>query len=263
MSPVFTIITVNYNGAEDLRHTLHSIFGQRFTDFESIVQDGGSNDNSMAVAESFLPNERLRIHSAPDDGIYDAMNRATAASRGKWIIYLNAGDVFHDADVLSRMQVLLESQPLGVVYGNVLGDYGDYRVRHQPAGIELLWLRKPYHHQAMFIYGELARNEPFDLGFKIVADHERGGRLFRRGIPFSYVDEMVATVDMKGGVSKERYFATTMESILVFKRHFYRLDRHLLHWLRLLRLVVVKNIPAGWRNWLRRLKNREAGTPHP
>lgn len=255
-SPVFTIISVNFNGAANLQQTLDSVFGQNFSDFESIVQDGGSTDNSVAVAEAFLPNERLRIHSTPDDGIYDAMNRATAASRGKWIIYLNAGDVFHDDEVLDRMQALLEDQPAGIVYGNVLGDYGDYRVRHQPADIELLWLRKPYHHQAMFISGELARNEPFDLDFKIVADHERACRLFRRGIPFHYVDEMVATVDMQGGVSKDRYFATTMESIRVFKRHFYRLDRHLLHWLRLLRLVVVKNIPAGWRNWLRRLKNK-------
>jgi glycosyltransferase involved in cell wall biosynthesis len=255
MRPFFTIITVNYNGAEELRCTLTSVFGQSFTNFESIVQDGGSGDDSVAVAESFLPEERLRIHSAADLGIYDAMNRATATSRGQWIIYLNAGDAFHDVDVLSRMHELLADRPPGVVYGNVLGEYGGYHIRHQPAGIELLWLRKPYHHQAMFISGELARGEPFDLDFRIVADHERACRLFRRGVPFGYVDELVATVDMRGGVSKDRYYATTMESIRVFKRHFYRIDRHLLHWLRLLRLVLVKNIPAGWRGRLRRLKH--------
>lgn len=257
MRPFFSVITINYNGAADLQRTLTSVFQQSFTDFESIVQDGGSKDGSVAAAESFLPDERLQIHSTADAGIYDAMNRATAASRGEWIIYLNAGDLFHDEEVLGRMQRTLVGSAPGIVYGNVLGDYGDYQVRHQPASIDLLWLRKPYHHQAMFIAGDLARKEPFDLNFKIVADHERGCRLFRRGIPFAYADEMIATVDMRGGVSKDRYFATTMESIRVFKRHFYRPDRHLLHWLHLLRLIVVKNLPAGWRNWLRRLKNGE------
>lgn len=255
MRPLFSVITINYNGAEDLQRTLSSVFRQSFTDFESIVQDGASKDGSVAVAESFLPDERLHIHSMPDKGIYDAMNRATAASRGEWLIYLNAGDIFHDDGVLSRMQAALVGSPPGIVYGNILGDYGDYQVRHQPASIDLLWLRKPYHHQAMFIAGDLARKEPFDLDFKIVADHERGSRLFRQGTPFKHVAEMIATVDMRAGISKDRYFATTMESIRVFKRHFYRPDRHLLHWLHLLRLTVVKNLPAGLRSRLRQLKN--------
>ncbi|MEM6771782.1 MAG: glycosyltransferase, partial [Bacteroidota bacterium] len=157
---MFTIITVAWNVADGLRQTLDSIFSQSYQDYECIVQDGGSTDGTLAVAQSFLPHDQLRVFSEKDGGIYDAMNRATEQSKGKWIIYLNAGDRFHDHKVLSRMQQRLKALPLGVVYGNVLGEYVGYQVRHRPAAIELLWLRKPYHHQAMFIAGALARDNP-------------------------------------------------------------------------------------------------------
>lgn len=254
----FSIITIAWNVAEDLQLTLDSVFAQSCQDFECIVQDGGSTDGTVAVAESFWPDNRLRIFSGDDDGIYDAMNRATTKSTGAWIIYLNAGDRFHDAGVLDRLKGRLMQVAPGVTYGNVLGQYHDYQVVHRPASLDLLWLRKPYHHQAMFIAGSLARNHPFDLSYRIVADHERACRLHKAGVPFTYLDETVATVDMRGGVSKDRYVKTTLESMRVFKAHFYRWDRMILHWAHLGKLIVVKNLPKGLLRQLRGWKNREA-----
>ena len=245
------------NVAEELRGTLTSVMEQSCHDFECIVQDGGSTDGTVAVAKSFLPDDRLRVVSEPDEGIYDAMNRATQASMGNWIIYLNAGDVFHDEHVLRRIKARLAAVPPGIAYGDVLGRYAGYEVLHKPARLDLLWLRKPYHHQAMFIAGEIARATPFDLSFRIVADHERGSRLFKAGVAFTYLDELVATVDMRGGVSKDRYVRTTLESMRVFRKHFFRWDREFRHWLYLGKLIVVKNLPSGLRSWLRRMKNRE------
>ena len=253
----FSIITIAWNVADDLALTLASVFAQSCKDFECIVQDGGSTDGTLAVAESFLPEGRLRIYSGKDAGIYDAMNRATAVSKGQWIIYLNAGDRFHDEGVLARMQQQLQHCPPGIVYGNVLGQYAGYQVTHRPASMELLWLRKPYHHQAMFIAGDLARKNPFDLNFRIVADHERACRLYHAGTPFAHVEELVATVDMRGGVSKDRYVRTTLESMRVFRRHFFRWDREVRHWLHLGKLLVIKNLPEGLLSRLRRFKNRQ------
>jgi hypothetical protein len=110
----------------------------------------------------------------------------------------------------------------------------------------------------MFIAGGVARGNPFDLSFRIVADHERACRLYKSGVTFTYLDENVATVDMRGGVSKDRYVKTTLESMRVFKTHFYRWDRMILHWMHLGKLVVVKNLPQGLLRQLRRWKNREA-----
>lgn len=254
----FSIITIAWNVADDLQPTLESVFAQSCQDFECIVQDGGSTDGTVAVAESFLPDDRLRIFSGEDDGIYDAMNLATTNSFGEWIIYLNAGDCFYDGGVLDRIKKQLKGLSSRVAYGNMLGQYGGYQVVHRPAALDLLWLRKPYHHQAMFISGDLARDTPFDLSFQIVADHERACRLYQAGTPFTYLDENVATVDMRGGVSKDRYVKTTLESMRVFRRYFFRWDRELLHWLHLGKLIIVKNLPIGLLRKLRQLKNREA-----
>lgn len=253
----FTIITVAWNVAQDLRETLTSVFGQTCSDFECIVQDGGSTDGTVEVARSFLPDDRLRIFSAPDEGIYDAMNRATAFSKGTWVIYLNAGDRFYDENVLYRVKAKLSALPPGIAYGNIEGCYVGYTVMHKPASLDLLWLRKPYHHQAMFIAGEIARSTPFDLSYRIVADHERGSRLFKAGVPFNYLDEPVASVDMRGGVSKDHYVKTTLESMRVFRQHFFRWDRELRHWLHLGKLVLVKNMPSGILARMRKFKNQE------
>ncbi|MEL7160070.1 MAG: glycosyltransferase family 2 protein [Bacteroidota bacterium] len=252
---LYSIITVTYNSGTDLDRTLRSVAAQTYPHYECLIQDGGSTDGSP---QKFTPRDkRFHLVSGPDGGIYDAMNRATTRSGGDWLLYLNAGDVFHDPGVLARLAPVLAAKEEGVVYGNVLGDYGTYQIDHRPASLDLLWLRKPFHHQAMFIAGSLARREAYDLAFPIVADHELAARLFRSGIPFSYLDETIATVDMRGGVSKDRYVATSRESLRVFNRHFFRADRLFLHGLHFLRLVVVKQLSPGLLARLRGLKNRE------
>ncbi|MEM6771501.1 MAG: hypothetical protein AAF597_13040 [Bacteroidota bacterium] len=92
--------------------------------------------------------------------------------------------------------------------------------------------------------------------FGIEKRHERACRLYRAGVPFTHVEEMIATVDLRSGVSKDRYLQTTLESMRVFRRHFFRWDRELLHWLRLGKLIIVKNLPGGLLRRLRRFKHR-------
>ena len=92
-----SIITINYNNSEGLRHTLESVASQTYREFEHIIIDGGSSDGSVDVIKEYVHNvERInelmseRIHvewlSEPDKGIYDAMNKGIEISLGRRIV---------------------------------------------------------------------------------------------------------------------------------------------------------------------------------
>ena len=70
---LFSIITVCFNAGDKLKNTLENILAQTFNDFEIIVKDGGSSDGSL---DAILKDERIKVFSEKDKGIYDAMNVA-------------------------------------------------------------------------------------------------------------------------------------------------------------------------------------------
>ena len=115
--PLFSIITVCYNAADTIEPTLNSVDSQSFTDYEHLVVDGASTDATMALVEKH-PNSRRRVTSERDKGIYDAMNKAMSFAKGQYLIFLNAGDAFHDADVLADFARIIHDNNIpAVVYG--------------------------------------------------------------------------------------------------------------------------------------------------
>ena len=113
--PLFSIITITFNAATTLPPTLRSVGEQTFTNYEYIVVDGASRDNTVALVEaSQLP---VRMVSEPDKGLYDAMNKGLKMAAGEYLIFLNAGDSFHTPDTLQRVAEAIGNNRPGVVYG--------------------------------------------------------------------------------------------------------------------------------------------------
>ena len=113
--PLFSIITITFNAASTLPPTLRSVAEQTFTNYEYIVVDGASRDNTVALVEaSQLP---VRMVSEPDKGLYDAMNKGLKMATGEYLIFLNAGDSFHTPDTLQRVAEAIGTNRPGVVYG--------------------------------------------------------------------------------------------------------------------------------------------------
>jgi glycosyltransferase involved in cell wall biosynthesis len=102
MSPLLTVVTVCMNDADGLRRTLASLAAQTADRalWEAVVVDGGSHDESVAVARSFAASLPVRVASEPDDGIYDAMNKGFRRAAAPWVQYLNAGDTYASDDSL-------------------------------------------------------------------------------------------------------------------------------------------------------------------
>ena len=126
-NPLISLISINRNNASGLRKTLASVSEQTFRNFQHIVIDGASTDESVEVIREFESGIGF-WRSEPDSGIYNAMNKGIAAARGDFLLFLNSGDHFLAPDALQEAAVHLGERDLY---------YFDIEVR-EPAAPELV-----------------------------------------------------------------------------------------------------------------------------
>ncbi|HEY6142821.1 MAG TPA: glycosyltransferase family 2 protein [Flavobacterium sp.] len=99
--PKISIITINYNNLVGLKRTVDSVVNQTWQEFEYIVIDGGSTDDSATYIESQSEHIDYWV-SEPDKGIYNAMNKGIAKATGEYLLFLNSGDHLYDYEVLKN-----------------------------------------------------------------------------------------------------------------------------------------------------------------
>lgn len=123
-----SIITINRNNAAGLEKTMLSVASQTYKEFEYIVIDGASTDDSVEVIKRLAPQfgERLKWISEPDKGIYNAMNKGIRMATGEYIQILNSADCLAANNVVERMLAELERQNnLSIIYGNMIKCFPD------------------------------------------------------------------------------------------------------------------------------------------
>lgn len=97
---LFSIITVCYNSEKTIERTIKSVLNQTNKDYEYIIIDGGSTDNTLNIVMQYEPSfeGKLKYISEKDNGIYDAMNKGISMANGELIGLLNSDDYYeHDA----------------------------------------------------------------------------------------------------------------------------------------------------------------------
>ncbi|MCJ7420512.1 glycosyltransferase family 2 protein [Sphingomicrobium astaxanthinifaciens] len=94
-TPYFSVILCVYNGARTLSAALHSIRAQEERDFELIVINDGSTDDSLAIIEGHAAvDRRIRSFSSPNRGLSSSRNFALANARGRMIALMDADDIW-------------------------------------------------------------------------------------------------------------------------------------------------------------------------
>ena len=112
-----SLITINQNNAEGLRRTIESVVFQTYIDYEYIVIDGASTDESVNILKQYDNRITFWI-SEPDTGIYNAMNKGILKATGDYCLFLNSGDWLSDDRVLE--EVFLHEITEDIVCGNAV-----------------------------------------------------------------------------------------------------------------------------------------------
>lgn len=104
----FSVITITFNADKFLASTLASVAEQRGVEWEHLVWDGGSRDNTLDIARSF---DSVTLIEGKDKGIADAMNQAAVHAKGDFLIYLHADDLLAHHHALLMIDHALRLHP--------------------------------------------------------------------------------------------------------------------------------------------------------
>lgn len=202
-----SIITINRNNSAGLEATLQSVAAQTFREFEYIVVDGASTDDSVNVIKAHESDfAHLKWVSEPDSGIYNAMNKGIRMASGDYIQILNSADCLISKDVTEKMLAALEkSGEPSILYGNMVKCFPDGRrlVDKCFAGQEITMLGMytgTLNHDPAYIRRDLFEKYGYyDESLKIVSDW----KWYLQAIIFGgekpkYVDMDVTLFDMTG-----------------------------------------------------------------
>ncbi|OQP45456.1 hypothetical protein A4H97_32450 [Niastella yeongjuensis] len=202
-SPLITIIIPSFNASAFIKGALNSLLQQSFTAFEVLVMDGISKDNTVAIVQDIASRDnRVRISSEKDAGIYDAMNKGVRLAAGEWLYFLGADDALYDATVLEKVAAVLTETDADLVYGNVLMS----NLNHWydgPFDYDKL-LRKNISHQAIFYKRKLfSLVESYDLAYKTHADWAFNINCFNQpAVKSQYMNVLVANFSVGGASSQ-------------------------------------------------------------
>lgn len=173
-----TVVTVVLNAENRIRKTIDSVLSQDYADIEYIIKDGGSTDGTLEIirdAAAMYP--QIKYISAPDGGIYCAMNDSLRLVTGGYVNFLNAGDYYASEDVISRVAAAAETSRALALYGDVIyinaDGSTDLRKYGAACSDRLYYLTGDcINHQALFAATKLLRRASFDTSYRICADRE-------------------------------------------------------------------------------------------
>jgi hypothetical protein len=120
--PFFTIIIPTYNSSLLIYKAINSLQKQSFKNFEVLIIDGLSTDQTIPITLGLIDrDDRFKIYSQKDCGIYDAMNIGFRKARGKWLYFLGSDDEFYASNILEKVNAHITTNNFdtGMVYGNV------------------------------------------------------------------------------------------------------------------------------------------------
>jgi glycosyltransferase len=188
---------------------------QSYKYLEVILQDGGSKDNTIQIAESYN-DPRIKIFQENDKGIYDAMNKGVSKATGEIIGILNSDDAYYDDSVLeSIVETFDRNSNLSVTYGNL--EYVDMTMtkvvrywKSREFEKKLFYIAwQPPHptvYLRRFVYDTIGN---FDLKYKIAADFDLMFRLFfMTDLKSQYLDKTI--VKMRVGGESNRSWKNRM-----------------------------------------------------
>lgn len=115
---MISIIIPLYNKATSIKRTIHSVLSQSYTDFELIIINDGSTDNSAEIVNKQFYDKRIRYIYQDNAGVSSARNRGIKEAIGEWILFLDADDILYP----NALKILISKSVFNtnIISGNFL-----------------------------------------------------------------------------------------------------------------------------------------------
>lgn len=204
-----SIITVVYNNRDYIQSCIESVLSQDYYNVEYIVIDGASNDGTIDII-NFYKDRISYFASEPDNGIYDALNKAIQISTGEIIGFLHSDDVFNSDNVITKVVDIFVRNCCGIVYSDLVyvsKNNSEKIIRYWKSGscknekIKNGWMPP---HPTVFLKTEVfIKCGLFDVSYKISADYDLIIRLlFKYQITTYYLSEVTVRMRIGGKSNK-------------------------------------------------------------
>ena len=197
-----SVITINLNNALGLNKTVKSVINQSYTDFEYIIIDGSSTDNSIQIIKECAKYLSHWI-SEEDNGIYHAMNKAIRAAKGEYCLFLNSGDWLANDHVIE--DVFSQYLDADIIAGNVyFYDTSNDKIKWEVCSPNQLTAKTLFYgnipHQATFIRRKLFETVGlYNEELKIASDWLFFlEALLDHGATYTHYDGFIAYFSMDG-----------------------------------------------------------------
>ena len=200
-----SIITAVFNRVQTIRRAVESVNGQSYAAIEHVIQDGGSTDGTLETLHE-VHSANVCFVSEPDDGIYDALNRAIARASGGVIGMLHSDDIFADENVVSDIAERFKDPETEAVYGDLQyvsrTDLG-HVIRHWRSGQfrpkRLKWGWMPPHPTLFLRRSVFQRFGVYDTSYRIAADYDAILRYLGYGcVKTAYIPRVLVKMRMGG-----------------------------------------------------------------
>lgn len=189
-----SVITINFNNEEGLKKTLKSIADQTYKEFEFIIIDGASTDNSINIIKEYEHIISFWV-SEPDNGIYNAMNKGIKYAHGEYCIFMNSGDIFYDKYSIEKSIPHLNNTT--VVCGKTkIHD----KIIASPFDVTLAtFIKYSFIHQSSFIKTSIQKQYLYDENYKIASDWKFYIQiLILNNETYKAIDTIISEYDLTG-----------------------------------------------------------------
>ena len=193
---MITIITPSYNRSGMITDAIESVLTQGFQPFEHIIVDGGSTDGTLEILKQY---PHLKVISESDQGMYDALNKGLAASKGEIIGFLNTDDLYADhffADVSAKFddETVMAVAGRAIVFSELPEGKNKIVDKYSPEDrslIECSTIGSNYFNAWFFRRSLFDQIGKFNTSYKIVGDRDFMLRFALSNLRYTFINDLV------------------------------------------------------------------------
>lgn len=241
--PLISVVIPVYNSGKYLSHCIESVLSQTFKEFELLLINDGSTDDSNKICDEYAQwDNRIRVIHKSNTGVSDTRNCALDIAMGKYVIFMDADDYWSVKTALEQLFDIAEKNDLDIIRGeyDIVDEQGDLHYRQLGFRFEKEYINRlltPYEFLKYAIHGEfflwlcLFRREiinslRFEYGLAFLEDMQFLSKLMMKNVRSMYVPNVNFYVyRINSQSASNRCQPQRIKDILVVSRTLYNLSK--------------------------------------